>query len=329
MADDKLIFSQEDADRIFTELAELQVDLDNDPLSFGPKRLNSKVSDVRRMLSRCERIYLDVSQRLQTTRRALRIAEAELDISKKHLFANDPETRAGRSVSDREAIAGGKLIKETRTANDLKVTVSDLEAVLIVVKAKRGDLKDAEGRLRDQVRLCQEEIGLGGRWGSARPSTKIDLNQGVATGADVKMLEELLADVDGEIHLQQLSGAFPTEEEAVAGGRDPDPEPQRTPTPVPEPVDLSRGQAQKDLEQSEDQHLAEILSQVAAPVLEPEVVPIQEGALPGTASSDAVESFLEEPLMPAEAPKTRIQKAMQEAADLDIDNLLAEFESNE
>jgi hypothetical protein len=145
----------------------------------------------------------------------------------------------------------------------------------------------------------------------------------------VKMLEELLADVDGEIHLQQLSGAFPTEEEAVAGGRDPDPEPQRTPTPVPEPVDLSRGQAQKELEQSEDQHLAEILSQVAAPVLEPEVVPIQEGALPGTASSDAVESFLEEPLMPAEAPKTRIQKAMQEAADLDIDNLLAEFESNE
>jgi hypothetical protein len=182
MADDKLVFTQDDADRIFTELVDLQVDLDNDPLAFGPKRLNSKVSDVRRMLSRCERIYLDVSQRLQTTRRALRIAVAELDISKKHLFANDPETRAGRSVSDREAIAGGKLIKETRTVNDLQVTVSDLEAVLIVVKAKRGDLKDAEGRLRDQVRLCQEEIGLGGRWGAARPNSKIDLDQGVATG---------------------------------------------------------------------------------------------------------------------------------------------------
>jgi hypothetical protein len=37
---------------------------------------------------------------------------------------------------------------------------------MTVIKAKRTDLKDLQGRLRDQLKLCQEQISLGQRWGS-------------------------------------------------------------------------------------------------------------------------------------------------------------------
>ncbi len=119
LIDVTLSFSQDDADRVFSELGELRVELDDDPLVYGPKRLNAKTAQVRRMLDRCEKLFLHVSRKLQAVRRCLRMAETDLDIAKKMLFANDPETRAGRSVSDREAIASGKLEKEIRGTNDL------------------------------------------------------------------------------------------------------------------------------------------------------------------------------------------------------------------
>lgn len=204
-----LLFSQDDADSIYNELAGLSVSLDPDPLAFGPKRLNNKVADVRRMLDRCERLFLDVSQRMHRTRRAHRIAETELDLAKKDLYANDPVTRSGRSVADREAIATGKLEKQVRAVRDLDTSVLDLDAVITVVKAKRTDLKDTEGRLRDQIRLCQEEIGLGSRWGSRVPDAN-DLPDR-PTGVNVESLDDietLIGRVDGEIQLGLGEGTW-------------------------------------------------------------------------------------------------------------------------
>jgi hypothetical protein len=305
MSEEKLIFTQEDADLIFEELAELQVDLDNDPLSFGPKRLNSKLSDVRRMLSRCERVFLDASHRYQTVRRALRFLEGNLDIERKHLYANDPETRAGRSVSDREAIASGKLLKSIRRSNELTVVLESLDSVLVVIRAKRSDLKDTEGRLRDQMKLCQEELSLGGRWGLGTPSVTVDLNQGRATGADVKALEEMLAAVDGEIHLSQLKGEFPEEApETVCDPLTPDIYVQ---IEKPEPTVVEPEPISEDLE----------------------VLPISENAFRSNVDHSTVESFLEEPLMPVSMPKTRMQKAMQEAQEINFEELLSNFESLE
>ena len=209
MTDTSLNYAQEDIDRVFAELATLSVDLDDDPLVYGPKRLNLKTAQVRRMLDRCENLYLSVSHRLQATRRALRIATLDLDLAKKHLYANDPETRAGRSVSDRDAIASGKLTKETMAVHDLNVAAEDLDAVLTVVKAKRTDLKDTEGRLRDQVRLCSEEIGLGGKWGTRVPNAPAV--QGMparATSGDIEDLDRILQGVDGEIALARDGGQW-------------------------------------------------------------------------------------------------------------------------
>lgn len=204
--DHTLLLDEKYADALYQELAELDIQLDSDPLLYGPKRLNAKVAESRKMLSRCERVFLDVSQRYARFNRARRLAVAELEISKKILFATDPEVRAGRNVADRDAIASVKLRAEVDEAARLDLLALDLEAVLIVIRAKRADLRDIQGRLRDQVRLCQEELTLGGRWGSRVPkSLEMEPGQGLATGKDVEDLEETIAAVvtamDAERHL--------------------------------------------------------------------------------------------------------------------------------
>jgi len=50
-----------------------------------------------------------------------------------------------------------------------------LEDLIKVIKAKRTDLKDLQGRIRDQHKLCQEQIGLGQRWGGKSVPQREDL----------------------------------------------------------------------------------------------------------------------------------------------------------
>ncbi len=147
--------SAEAIDSIFSMLSVMEVDLDDDPLQYGPKRLNGKVAEARRMLTECEGVFLRVSQWLQKYRHAHRTLEVEFDIEKKHLFANDPEVRAGRNVADRDALAIMKMRDQYRMLSQTAQTQSDLEAMLTVIKAKRSDLRDVQSRIRDQIKLCQ------------------------------------------------------------------------------------------------------------------------------------------------------------------------------
>lgn len=176
--------------RFYEALAAMHVELDADPLEQGPKRLNEKTSECRGFLSQTERIFVEVSQDLHWYRREHRRASAAFELSVQELFANDPDTRAGRNITDRLAIAHTKLRVERERISELQFAVEDLEAVLLIVKAKRNDLKDVAGRIRDQLKLCQEEIGLGNRWGSYRRPSGADRGSNFAGGRDE--LEDLL-----------------------------------------------------------------------------------------------------------------------------------------
>lgn len=176
---------------VFHRLSSMEVGLDADPLQFGPKRLNGKVAEARGMLTECEGVYLQVSLWLQKYRSAHRTLETEMDLAKKQLYANDPEVRSGRNVADRDALATMKLRDQARALSAVAQSQGDLEAMLTVIKAKRADLKDVQARLRDQMKLCQEEIGLGGRWGSKpTPGTQApDLD--AAPNVDKQTLKDL------------------------------------------------------------------------------------------------------------------------------------------
>lgn len=226
------LLSSDEVDAIYVRLGGLEVALDDDPLAYGPKRLQEKTSLCRKHLTECERIFLDVSRRLHKLKRELRAKKAALELSTKFLYAEDPEVRSGRNIADRDAFAAIKLKDEWMAVHTLTQQVEDMEAVMLVIKAKRSDLRDTQGRLRDQVRLCGQELELGGRWGTKRPDAP-ELRPGqVAHGGDVddvlKLIDEM-GGVSGEVHLGALddddeddSEETPTEEPITGGFVNPD-----------------------------------------------------------------------------------------------------------
>ena len=188
---------------IFIELETMELQLDPNPLQYGPRRLNGKTAQCRNTLTRCEQIFLQVSHDLHWYRREHRLAEADFNLQLQDMLANDPETRAGRNLRDREAIATMKLRDDRSRINMLSNAIQDLESVVTVLKAKRGDLRDIQGRLRDQIRLCQDEIGLGARWGSQLPPEEdpVDLEHSPKLSeVDLHVMQTLVG-VDGEINL--------------------------------------------------------------------------------------------------------------------------------
>jgi len=163
---DTLILTSNEIEAIYEELSNMSVDLDTDPLAFGPKRLNSKVAETRTILTRCEQIFMETSRRMHLCTREHRRLEAILSLKKKNLISNDPEVRAGRSITDRDSLASIKLQTDVEEVDKWSQAVQDLETILTVVKAKRADIKDIQGRLKDQLNLCLQELGLGAAWGS-------------------------------------------------------------------------------------------------------------------------------------------------------------------
>ncbi len=156
---------------VYQKLSNMDVQLDPDPIEFGPSKLNNKTAEARKYLSQTEKIFMQVSQNLHKYKRDLLISETQYDLEQTKLMANDPHVRSGRSQQEREALASTQLVHIQSKINSCKLAVHDLEDVLKVIKAKRTDLKDLQGRIRDQLKLCQEQISLGQRWGQ-----KVDKN---------------------------------------------------------------------------------------------------------------------------------------------------------
>lgn len=156
---------------VYTKLSTMDVELDADPIEFGPSRLNNKVALARTYLSQTEKLFMEVSQNLHKYKRDLLVAETQYNIEQTNLMATDPHVRSGRSQQEREALAATQLVHIQTQINNCRLAVHDLEDMLKVIKAKRTDLKDLQGRIRDQLKLCQEQVNLGQRWGM-----KIDRN---------------------------------------------------------------------------------------------------------------------------------------------------------
>lgn len=169
------MIDQEYINSIFKRLSTMEVELESNPLEFGPSSLNEKVAEARGHLTSTERIFMEVSHNLHKYKRDLLIAESAFRISSTRLMAEDPHVRQGRSQGEREALASMRLTDDQDKIDELRLAVNDLEDLLKVIKAKRTDLKDLQGRIRDQLKLCQEQIGLGQRWGGKSTPQRADL----------------------------------------------------------------------------------------------------------------------------------------------------------
>lgn len=216
------MIEQEYIDRIYARLTAMDIQLDVDPIEFGPSRLNHKVSIVRGHLSSTEKIFMEVSHNLQKLKRELLIRQTEYNIEQTQLIANDPHVRSGRSQKEREALAATRLVHIQTKINDLTLSTHDLEDLMSVIKAKRTDLKDLQGRLRDQLKLCQEQIALGQRWGSKTFTSKTFENSDVistevntATLVDQFMTQRQNAEAKVDQQASQLTEVQPVNREEI------------------------------------------------------------------------------------------------------------------
>lgn len=157
-------------EQLYDQMHTMEVMLDDDPLQFGPKRLNNKIAELRNMLTELERIFNRSSKTLGEIKRQFRLVETKIALTKADLFANHTEVRAGRNVADREATASVKMAKLISQKMKLQCDIAEIEDLMTVVKAKRSDLRDTQSRLRDQIKLCHDEISLGSRWGDKKPT---------------------------------------------------------------------------------------------------------------------------------------------------------------
>ena len=312
-------------DRVFSVLEKMDVVLDENPLQYGPQRLNMKVAQARQMLTGTERLFQKVSKWLQKYKAAHRAAELGLNLAKKHLFANDPETRAGRNQTTQDAIAETKLREEVEEVHRLSQTIEDLTVLMSVIKAKRSDLRDIQGRIRDQMKLCHEEIGLGNHWGSKKPpanpvesdpkgrTTLKELTQ-ILSGVKVENTpppEEEEIDEEEESRIDDILNDSKESKDPFA--EDPDLvedleiDSQPEAEPVPEEEKPEEPPAKKP-----DLDLDDIFGSGDS---EPEP---EEAKLdgPGTPSDEDADKVLEELATPSKKPKKK---------DIDIDSILDDF----
>ena len=277
VVDDKLqlpTVSQALIDMIFEKLATMTVELYENPLEYGPKPLANKIVDARHHMDDTEEIFLNVSHWIQKYKAAHRAAEVSLTLGKKHLMANDPETRAGRNLTMQDAIASMKLKEEVAEVAEMAAVLDDLTAVLIVIKAKRADLKDTQSRIRDLQKLCGELIGLGGRWGS-KPLPGIDApDLDAAPKPDAKSFKALHDSFHGaEVKEEQLGDLVPPE---TTPGEAEEPEP---------PVEVSTTAPEGNIDETSAELLDSILGNGA------EADPDTEEAPPKDAGSDDLTQY--------------------------------------
>jgi len=190
------LVSVSDIEKTYRSLAPMEVELDDDPLAYGPKRLNLKTSEVRRCLSQLERSFSEWSrQRATLNRRVIKIS-ALIEQKMQDLMENDPLVRSGSSRLDREDRANRRMREEVSEKTRLEEAINEIDSLLVVIKAKRADLKDVSGRIKDQLKICQEELGLGARWGSRLPANaaSIELVPGLGAG-----MLDTAQDLDSEL----------------------------------------------------------------------------------------------------------------------------------
>jgi hypothetical protein len=83
-----------------------------------------------------------------------------------------------------------------------------------VIKSKRADLRDIQQRIRDQMKLCYEEIGIGGRWGSKPPpGTRAPDLPDAAPDPEKKSLRDLQDMFQHEHRLPAPAGYVPKQEQ--------------------------------------------------------------------------------------------------------------------
>lgn len=197
-------------ERVFLKLEKMIVELDEDPLEFGPSRLSKKIKECRSFLNSIESEALACSRELHKIKENHRAASRLYKLDEDKLLADDPEVRAGRSIDDRRAVARLKLPTEVAELTWMEQGMEDLDTVLGWLKYKQSGIRNTQSQLKEQRNLCNEEIGLGRTWRNKNlPSVSLTPGQGRSSitqdvDNETNRILDGLGDADGGVDVDEL-----------------------------------------------------------------------------------------------------------------------------
>jgi len=195
----------------YAELKRMEVHLDPNPLDYGPKRFNNRIAHVRAMLNRVEQIFLQTSEDLHYLKRVINAKRGLYELEKRDLMVNDPKCRVGRAQGEREALADVQLRSQIEGIQRLELAAYDLETLMMSIKSRRADLKNAQTKMRDQMTLIEHDLGMGAQWGR---KSGLDVTGGIET-VGIEQIDTVLAQVDADLGVSEEDSEEEVDEEEV------------------------------------------------------------------------------------------------------------------
>jgi hypothetical protein len=287
----------------YAELKRMQVKLDPNPIEYGPKRFNNRIAAVRAMLNRVDQVFLQVSEDLHLFKRIINAKRTLYEFEKRELMVNDTRVRVGRSQAEREALADVQMRDTLEDLAELERAAHDLETLMISIKSKRTDLKDAQGRMRDQMKMIEHDISMGARWGDKIATTPVS-----SVSAQGEDLDSMIAGVNSSLGIvdeddEEEDEADDETEDSDEDGEDEEEEEEEEvvaddakhdPSPHAEDPVLIFGETGLSEEEEDDDEKMESKEDESDDIEKLLPGDDEDGELPeDTSSSEDVDSFLE------------------------------------
>lgn len=164
---------------------------------LSPNGMQNAFNTLSRCLSECQGIVSNLQTRLTFAKKRGRTMRMATQLAKRFLFKEDPEVRAGRSLTDREAIAACKLCKELIELQQAEMALANFETALMMAQDRLRYLKDRRATLRDQKDLLEAEIYISGSGSRGGSGFSRDLRPTGPYGQDPDAVLAQVIDPDG------------------------------------------------------------------------------------------------------------------------------------
>jgi hypothetical protein len=305
--------NQESAERVYTEIAQLRIELEFDPTVLGTQYINRVISQCRNYLNRISQILLQLSREKRVLKRQLSGEETALSVERDTLMAEDDVVRRQPNIRDREAVANTMLRDRLSRISTLKFELMDVEAVEQAVKMVHQELIRTSAEIKTQRSLMHTDRLTGAGYGD-------EFSSGDSRDEKGRLIPRR-DDID-ELDLDQIMKGDPQqilEEEGLSM-------PEKPPSIEPE---------ESTQEEEEEAQVVEAELQAAFPEVVPKEVAVTEPAKteevtptpePAVSEDDeALTRFLSDKSSepePEKAPKSNGKKK-NEDDDFDFESLLS------
>lgn len=164
---------------IYSDLANMVIELSPDPGARGPGYLQDLISQTRGYLNTVSLYHQEVMREQHALEMALSAREAAYELSSDALLADDSRVTRLPNIDDRKAMISMILRGEKAVILDLKRNIRDLGFVEKVVKHRHKELDNTVAALRMQKSLMDTEVRAGSFYGDESETSR---NKGGALG---------------------------------------------------------------------------------------------------------------------------------------------------